>query len=336
MPSISIPTKHSILDEDALGAWLVSQYALNGAATCRFFRQSMSDVYLVESTGATFFFKVYMHGRHTRNEIEAELEFLDDLRSHHIAVASPIENGRGGYLNAFDAPEGTRYGILFAAATGIEPQETNPQHSRQFGRLAARIHRCADERGKPYRRWHLDETRLIRDPIAGMRPYLGHRMADWADLSQFGEELIAELHALLPKTAPEYGVCHGDLHAGNARFDARGELVLFDLDSFGYGWRALDIGVYVVSTDWLDLSREGKAAKARVLDAFLEGYHEERTLTRDELAAVQLAMPIRHLELMGLTMRYWTQHQGIHWISDDYFDQHISWFKEWANVYRAY
>jgi Ser/Thr protein kinase RdoA (MazF antagonist) len=329
-----VPVKHSILDQDALGTWLGLQYALDGAVACRFFRKSMSDVYAVEAADAAFFFKLYMHGRHTRDEIEAEVAFLADLRGQHVSIASPVKDSRGGYLNAFDAPEGTRYGVLFEAVTGPELQETNPQHSRQFGRLAGRIHRCADESGQAYRRWQLDEDRLIRDPIAGMRPYFGHRMSDWTDLSRFGEDLIAELRALLPKTSPQYGICHGDLHAGNARFDAHGRLVLFDLDSFGYGWRALDVGVYVVSTDWLDLSREGKATKARVLAAFLEGYHEERTLAPNELAAVQLAMPIRHLELMGLTMRYWTQHEGIHWITDDYFDQHIAWFKAWANQYR--
>ena len=50
MPS-TLPVKHSILDEDALGSWLVSRYALRGAASCRFFRQSMSSVYLVEAAG---------------------------------------------------------------------------------------------------------------------------------------------------------------------------------------------------------------------------------------------------------------------------------------------
>lgn len=113
-------------------------------------------------------------------------------------------------------------------------------------------------------------------------------------------------------------------------------LVLFDFDSFGYGWRALDIGVYRVSYDWMDLSREGKAVKARFWDAFLEGYNAERPLGENELEAVALSLPIRHLELMGLTIRYWSPREGIHWISDEYFDRHIRWFKRWANEYRYY
>ena len=91
-----------------------------------------------------------------------------------------------------------------------------------------------------------------------------------------------------------------------------------------------------LSYDWLDLSRKCKAEKDRFWAAFLEGYHEERTLSQRELTAVDLSLPVRHLELMGLTMRYWTQHQGIHWITDAYFDQHIAWFREWAGEYRYY
>jgi len=224
---------------------------------------------------------------------------------------------------------------LYRAVLGAELRETDLGHSRRFGKLAAQVHNCADRLDKPYNRWQLDEAYLVRHPIREMAPYLAHRPADLDYLRQFGEGLIGELLRLLPKGLPEYGICHGDLHAGNARLDREGEPVLFDLDSFGYGWRALDIGVYRVSYDWLGLSHEVKATKARFWEAFLQGYHEERILSQAELSAVDLSLPVRHLELMGITMRYWAQHQGIHWITDEYFDQHIAWFRKWAGEYRS-
>ncbi len=296
----------------------------------------MSDSYLVEASDERFFLKVGLHGRHERSAVEAEIAFARDLCEEGIPVAAPVSRSDGEYLVEIAAPEGVRYGVLYRAVTGEEPQEANLSHSRQFGRLAARIHDWADRSGMRYPRWHLDETYLIRDPIRYMEPYLVHRPADLMYLRRFGEDLIAELRALLPRGLPEYGICHGDLHAGNARFDSAGELVLFDLDSFGYGWRALDVGVYQVSHDWLDLSRDGKAQKARLWAAFLDGYHSLRALSENELAAVDLAMPVRHLELMGLTIRYWAPYQGIHWINDDYFDQHIAWFKRWADECRYF
>jgi Ser/Thr protein kinase RdoA (MazF antagonist) len=331
----SLPVRHSILDERALGAYLATQYALDEPVRCRFYRRSMSDAYLVEAGGEAFFFKVGLYGRHARAEVEAEIAFVNDLHAAGIPVAPLVQRRDGTYLCALGAPEGTRYGLLTRAAMGEELRETDLGDSRRFGRLAAQVHNCADRLDRPYHRWHLDEAYLVRDPIDEMAPYLAHRPADLDYVRQFGEELIAELRRLLPKSAPEYGICHGDLHAGNARLDGDGRLVLFDWDSFGYGWRALDIGVYRVSYDWLDLSKETKAKKARFWGAFLEGYREERALSQNELLAVDLALPVRHLELMGITMRYWAQHQGIHWITDAYFDQHVAWFKLWGSEYRS-
>ena len=106
-------------------------------------------------------------------------------------------------------------------------------------------------------------------------------------------------------------------------------LGLFELGARGYGWRALDIGVYRVSYDWMGLSRECRETKDHFWAAFLEGYREVRALQESDLSAVALALPIRHLELMGLTMRYWASHQGNYWITDAYFDQHVDWFRRW-------
>ena len=39
--------------------------------------------------------------------------------------------------------------------------------------------------------------------------------------------------------------------------------------------------------------------------AYLEGYSTERELSQNELEVAQLCLPIRHLELMGLTIQYW-------------------------------
>jgi Ser/Thr protein kinase RdoA (MazF antagonist) len=334
--AVHVPVRHSVLDPDALAERILPAYGLGEPVRCRFFRRSMSDAYRVEAPAGSFFFKVGMYGRHDRAAVEAEVAFLRALGEHKIPVALPVPRRDGAYIADIAAPEGTRYGVLYRAAEGEAPQETNLAHSCAFGHLVARIHRCADESDRRYERWHLDETHLIRDPIRYMMPYVQHRPADLDYLRRFGEDLIAELRALLPTDLPQYGVCHGDLHTGNARVNSAGEMVLYDFDSFGYGWRALDIGVYRVSYDWMDLSPECKAAKARFWEAFVEGYVEERALSRDELAAVELALPIRHLELMGMTIRYWALHQGTHWINDAYFDQHVAWCKEWAGTYRQY
>ena len=296
----------------------------------------MSDVYIVEAQDATYFLKVYRNDRSSKENIEAEVSFLNDLFDNQVSVTTPVMNCHSSYLNELSTPEGTRYAVLFHAVTGGEPEEDNLDQSRKFGKLAGRIHNCADGLNKQYKRGHLDEKYLVKNPIIYMEPYLHNRKRDLDYLSKFGSDLIAELNGLLSRETPEYGICHGDLHAGNARYNTNGELTLFDFDSFGYGWRVVDIGVYLVSYDWMDLSREGKSKKDRFWNAFVEGYNQQRALNKNELTAVQLCLPIRHFELMGITIRYWSQNIGISWIDDDYFDRHISWFKKWSSEYREY
>lgn len=323
------PVQHSILDENALAEWASARYLLKNPVRCRFLRQSMSDVYRVDTRDATYILKVYAHHRHTKLSIEAEVNFLNDLRAHDIPVAAPVANHKTIYVNELNAPEGTRYAILFEAVTGAEPREIDLAHSRSFGQLAGRIHCCSDRLGKVYHRGHLDEKYLIEEPLGTIEPYLQHRKEDSAYLRALGDDLSAELQRLVSRESPEYGLCHGDLHTGNARSDKDGRLTLFDFDSFGYGWRAIDIGVYHVSYDWMSLSEATQREKARFWAAFVEGYNTQRPLHANELTAAQLCLPIRHLELMGITIRYWSPQIGSDWINDAYFDQHLDWFRQW-------
>jgi Ser/Thr protein kinase RdoA (MazF antagonist) len=324
------PVTHSTLADEALARWVRLHYPLKDPVSCRYLRQSISDVYRIDTPDSSYILKIYLHGRHPKPAIEAEMDFLHDLMDWDIPVAAPVENHDTLFVNEIDAAEGIRYAVLFTAITGKEPQETNLDHSRSFGRLAGRLHHCADHSGKRYARGQLDETHLIVDPLNQMGPYLRHRPRDYEYLSSLGDTLIAELHSLVSREKPEYGVCHGDLHTGNARFDQGGRLTLFDFDSFGYGWRAVDIGVYHVSYDWFNLSAETQREKDRFWAAFLDGYSLERSLSPNELLAAQLCLPLRHFELMGLTIRYWSPQIGTGWIDDDYFDQHIRWFKKWS------
>lgn len=334
MKTYPFPVQHSILSESALAVWVQTCYGLCQPLRCRFLRGSMSDVYRLDMPGEAYILKVSLYNRHTKSAVEAEVDFLNDLLAQELSVVIPLANRDGAYVNELEAPEGTRYAVLFHALTGDEPKEENLDHSRSFGELVGRIHVCADRFSKVYERRHLDETYLVEEPLAQLRPYFERRSSDWEYLRALGNDLAAELQRLLPKESPQYGLCHGDLHTGNARIDSNGRLTLFDFDSFGYGWRAIDIGVYHVSFDWMALDDETRRKKARFWDAFVDGYNTQRPLSQNELAAAQLCLPLRHLELMGLTIRYWAPQIGSGWLNDDYLDEHLNWFKTWVNGYR--
>ena len=104
-----------------------------------------------------------------------------------------------------------------------------------------------------------------------------------------------------------------------------------DFDSSGCGWRALDIGVYLASDKWMDISDEAEVIRQRKLGMFLEGYTRHRSLYDNELAAIQLTPLVRHIFLMGHVLRYTAVVEGNHWADDGFIDWHMTWFKHWAS-----
>lgn len=112
--------------------------------------------------------------------------------------------------------------------------------------------------------------------------------------------------------------------------DEKNSPTIFDLDSSGCGWRALDIGVYFASDKWMDTTQAAETRRHRRLEAFLEGYECVRKLSKNEMVVVQLGPPIRHIFLMGVVLRYTTKYEGLHWADDNFIDWHMTWFREWT------
>lgn len=340
MPEQPLPVRHSIIDETALIHRVLAAYGLPAPVCCRLYRRGMSDVYHVTCPAGAYFLKVYFRPQGPAGDAGAQLERLRRLadlalalRERGVAVTAPLADRDGRTVVPLAAPEGERYGALYPAVGGPAPAEVDLAQSREFGALAARLHCAGDELPPDLLPGQRDRRYYVGEPIEIMAPYLAQRLTDLAYLDDLGARLMVAVERLAGHDAPQWGLCHGDLHTGNARYDAEGRLTLFDLDGAAYGYRALDIGVYHVSYNWMDLSPEVEAAKARFWDAFLEGYGAVRPLTPGELAAAQLCSPLRHLELMALTLRDWTPYLGDGWADRDYWDEQLAWFRAWERAH---
>lgn len=324
------PTQSSVLDSGALGRMVERQYRLKGPVTCRFFRKGMTDAYEIKSSTGEYFLKVYMRARRTRRDVEEEVHLLRFLHGRGLSVAAPLRRRDGRYIGRIEAPEGERYAVLFPAAKGVDTDHRKPEDCVSLGRLIGRLHRIADGIGETYRKAPIDLDYLVDRQIEMARPFLRHRARDFELVRRIGAAVKGRIEGLLPRRKPEYGICHGDLHGGDVRIDARGKSTLFDFDSFGYGWRAVEIGVFSASHEWMDLSREAEAGRRRRLRGLLRGYRETRDLSGAELEVVGLAAPVRHIYLMGAVLRYTSTHEGFHWADDNFFNWHMAWFKHWA------
>ena len=326
----SFPVQDSTLSATALAERVLKRYDLPSRSVCRFFRKGICDTYRVEAGSREYFLKVYKSGRRTKLDVSEEVRLLNYLAAHAVSVARPVRRRDGLYVSRLAAPEGIRYSVLFRAARGVADDDGDHNRIRALGTMVGRMHQCADKMRAPYRRSHLDMRHLVDDNLQVIAPLTAHRQADFSLICEIGETCKQRISQLLPRSKPEYGICHGDLHGGDVCYGENDKPVLFDFDSSGCGWRALDIGIFLASDEWMGITSEAEERRQHQLAVFLEGYSHIRALTDAELTAVQLAPPIRHIFLMGHVLRYTAVQEGDNWANDGFIDWHMTWYKHWA------
>jgi Ser/Thr protein kinase RdoA (MazF antagonist) len=326
----SFPVQDSTLSAEALAERVLKKYRLSGQIACRFFRKGICDTYRIKAGSRGYFLKVYKSGRRTKLDVSEEVRLLNYLAAHAVSVARPVKRRDGLYVNRLAAPEGIRYSVLFRAARGVADDDGDHNRIRAFGTMVGHMHQCADKMRAPYRRSHLDMRHLVDDNLQVIAPLMAHRRADFSLVREIAEACKQRISQLLPRSKPEYGICHGDLHGGDVCYDQNDKPVLFDFDSSGCGWRALDIGIFLASSDWMAITPEAEDRRQRQLATFVDGYSRIRTLTEPELSAVQLAPPIRHIFLMGHVLRYTAVQEGDNWANDNFINWHMAWYKHWA------
>ncbi len=304
MRQTRFPVRSSVLSPEALAERVLAGYALPAPRHCRLISRSMNDMYQVEAGAETYYLRVSGHGWRSRDALAAELALVADLDARGLAVAPAVPREDGTVLVSLAAPEGERFAMLFAAAPGEPARDITPSQARAYGRLAAAVHTAADAAPTVYRRFHLDERHLLDEPLRAIRAAMEHvaggdgtcKGKDLDFLETVAERIRHRLNAL-PRTPPGYGLCHGDLHPGNVRFDAAGRPTLFDFDCMGYGWRAYDLNVFLWNAFGERRPKRWRESRWR---AFLRGYREVRPPPRELDAMVPLFLVARQIWLMGM------------------------------------
>ncbi len=290
------PVTHSVLSEADLARWVDDAYGASGQRECRLVSESINQTYQLRRDGDAAYLRVSRAGARSFDEMAREAALVRYLAGRGLRVAAPIRRRDGGDVGEIAVPEGARFVILYAAADGDGVRDITPSHSRAYGRLAAGIHAATDATGGEFDRFVLDTAHLIDNPLAAIQERLGADAPDEvAYLSGIAARVKPRISAL-PRTAPEFGICHGDLHPGNVRFNAAGEPTVFDFDCYGPGWRAYDLAVFLWNSY---LERRPKAWRAARWNAFLRGYRDVGTLSPEVVAATPLFLVARQICLMG-------------------------------------
>ena len=269
----------------------VDHFALNGDTRVTFHVQGMHDNYLVQSHDKKFIFRCYRSGLRSVEAIQFELALLDALRGAGCPVSAPLAT-REGLLSV---QLNTQIGALFPFAPGAAPAAAlSHEQARLLADTVAKMHQTADGIALPYARQELNLEHLLDDSLAAVAPFLNQ------DQREYLNTLSVTIHQRmphLPKAAPCFGICSGDINPSNFHLSDRGQITLFDFDQCGYGWRAFEIGKFLSSIHHLE--------QYPVLrDGFLQAYTAVRPLSAQELEAVPFFLLASLIWVMAINVRY--------------------------------
>lgn len=263
---------------DTKGRAAVEAASLWGAAadTLRHVGDSANHVYSFVSQGKTRYLRL-THGAHrTRQQIEAELDFVCYLARGGVEVGLPVSVANGERVAEMRSGGETFFACVFEEAVGesfvFGADEFNTGHFRLRGQTLGRIHALA----RTYA------------PAAGRRRFRWDEDELWRDAESYlpkSEDVVWREHQALserlrdyPASAETFGLIHGDFGATNFRV-GKDRLAVFDFDDSCYHWYVYDLAVTIYP-------HGRRSDLRRLLPALLEGYAEETkrpVYTRDEL-----------------------------------------------------
>ena len=261
----------------------------------RLLKVSENLTFTVFSTCRKAVLRVSRPSYHTREELLAELKWMQIIRESGAAVIPDVFAGRDGEpIQSFCSPgSGTRYFcVLFSFLPGKTVRQLHGREllkkTFQIGSVAASFHLLTQERPDTNRlpRFSWDLESLIGEH-ARWGPWQAYPGLSREDVRLFRNacRVIRERLNVYGKDPSRYGLIHSDLHLSNAIADGE-KLQIIDFDDCGFGWFLYDLGCSLVEfSDHL----------GDLLGAWLDGYRTKRPLGKEDLAEVPTFLLLRRI-----------------------------------------
>ena len=244
------------------------------AGTLKALRYSANAIYTFEQHGVTRFLRLAVAGdgvhARSRNDIEAELDFIRYLDTCGISAMQPVPSSSGDCIHTVESPYARFYATVFEKAPGdlfLEQDKLSEAQLVAWGRTVAETHKAAEAYTPPAGRQRPSWHEIIAMIDAWLPP-------EEHDAHRFLREAEAWLISL-PITSDDYGLIHWDFCIDNLAWDEAsgqpGRYHIFDFDDAAYFWYVADIAFAI--DDLLEMPPPQRDA---LMDAFLAGYRAVR------------------------------------------------------------
>ncbi|MDQ3749421.1 MAG: phosphotransferase [Acidobacteriota bacterium] len=242
----------------AVGLWRGDNESLE------FVGDSANYVYSFIESGKTRFLRLTSSCDRTKEQIEAELDFISYLHQGSVSAALPVSSVAGRFVEEITSTNDLLFACVFEQAEGkrfrYNSAESNKEHFRLRGRTLGQIHALSKTYlpSGNFRRFAWDADNLLLE-VEKFLPK--SEKIVWREYGALKERLRE-----YPQLKQTYGLIHGDFGETNYRLqDSR--LNIFDFDDCCYHWFVYDLAITIYPHGW---RKEG----LQLLDWLLEGYSE--------------------------------------------------------------
>jgi Ser/Thr protein kinase RdoA (MazF antagonist) len=271
-----LPVINSTFSPDHLASFVQQQYQLGDDASCTLLKTGINDSFLITDNGVKYVFRVYSLNWRTRQEILAELTLLNLLQTNQIPVSYAIKNIQGEYVLQLEAPEGTRFGVLFSFAKGEKMLNFPAELHFQAGEIMAKMHLLTD--GLQLERLNYSPNVILQDSFEQLKKFLPANTAEM-DFMVSTQKYLLDEYEKFDGSKLRKGAVHMDIWFDNMGIDKETGITLFDFDFCGNGWLCYDVAYYILQLN----STEKDDAECKLkTEAFLNGYASVMPLTAEE------------------------------------------------------
>jgi Ser/Thr protein kinase RdoA (MazF antagonist) len=230
---------------------------------------SCKHVYSFIQSGRKRYLRLTSSADRTKEQIEAELDFIAYLRRGGVFAMLPVPSSSGVLVEEFIFPGHTMFVCVFEEAEGERfrydaAADFNREHFRLRGKTLGLIHALS----KTYvpsgeaRRFAWDEDKLLLEA--------DRFLPESEKIVRRAYDELREWLRGFPKSKQTFGLIHGDFGETNYRY-CNDQLHIFDFDDSCYHWFVYDLAVTIYPHGW-------RPEGLRLLDWLLEGYSEHMKL----------------------------------------------------------
>lgn len=277
------------------------EYDIDSIDLFKYYRISANAIYPFKINDKVHFLRFAPASEKSLDNVYAELEFLDYLRSMDYPCVGAVSSIGGNKLEVKETPWGEYYASVFKGVPGIPIDEADSDEHMIFGygKSLGKLHRFSSEYSpKTYKRWSWNDV------------------IDWICevLSDFPDEKLACKEAImlkeylsnLPVTKKNFGLVHYDFETDNVFYDKESESFYpIDFDDAMYHWFVTDIDQAIDSMrEHIDKDRYEHS-----VECFIDGYRSEFEVSDDMLSIMPVFRRFANLygyaRILRLTAEKW-------------------------------